>query len=116
MYPTPTVLHLNSIIQKLISSEYHRRLLIDTGEAKNAEYLKNLGDVLKRHNSTIEQVVLTHWHGDHIGGVSGVLDLVGHGLSCPFCYLTQSCYMFMFLFVILVILLRINIYSKYYLF
>lgn len=55
-----------------------KRLLIDTGEAKNAEYLKNLGDVLKRHNSTIDQVVLTHWHGDHIGGVSGVLDLVGH--------------------------------------
>ena len=63
----------------LILIHCHRRLLIDTGEAHNNEYLKNLAEVLRSNKTSISQVVLTHWHGDHIGGVSGVLNLTAPG-------------------------------------
>lgn len=52
-------------------------MLVDSGEAKTAEaYVKLLNNVLKEENATIEHLVLTHWHGDHIGGVEPVKNLV----------------------------------------
>ncbi|XP_014481756.1 PREDICTED: beta-lactamase-like protein 2 homolog [Dinoponera quadriceps] len=55
----------------------HRRVLIDSGEAKTSEaYTKLLGNVLRDENATIEHMLITHWHHDHIGGVESVYSLL----------------------------------------
>lgn len=51
-----------------------RRILLDTGEGKPA-WAENLRKVLKDEKASIETVILTHWHMDHVGGVSQVLEL-----------------------------------------
>lgn len=56
---------------------YFRRVLVDSGEAKTAEaYVKLLDNVLSEENATIEHLVVTHWHHDHIGGVESVRSLL----------------------------------------
>lgn len=39
-------------------------------------YVKLLGNVLGEENATIEHLVVTHWHHDHMGGVESVRNLV----------------------------------------
>ncbi|KZC12995.1 PREDICTED: beta-lactamase-like protein 2 [Dufourea novaeangliae] len=54
-----------------------RRILVDTGEPKTAdEYTKVLSKVLKEENATIEHLVITHWHIDHIGGANAVQNML----------------------------------------
>jgi glyoxylase-like metal-dependent hydrolase (beta-lactamase superfamily II) len=48
--------------------------LIDTGEGKPA-WAEKLKEVLSSENATLESVIVTHWHPDHIGGVKDVLQL-----------------------------------------
>ncbi|MPC57902.1 Beta-lactamase-like protein 2 [Portunus trituberculatus] len=49
------------------------RVLLDVGEARNAEYITSLESVLQQQNTTINQIVISHWHHDHIGGLKDVL-------------------------------------------
>src|ERR1700761_4680376 len=51
-----------------------KRVLIDTGEGKPA-WAEKLKEVLSSENATLESVIVTHWHPDHIGGVKDVLQL-----------------------------------------
>ncbi|XP_031850080.1 endoribonuclease LACTB2 [Nomia melanderi] len=54
-----------------------RRILIDTGDRKTADaYVNVLSQVLKDEEATIEHVVITHWHGDHIGGANDVQNML----------------------------------------
>jgi len=48
------------------------RILIDTGEGKPSWPLA-LEKVLSDENITIDQAILTHWHHDHVSGVSDLL-------------------------------------------
>ncbi|KAJ2889347.1 Beta-lactamase-like protein 2, partial [Coemansia aciculifera] len=48
-----------------------RRILVDTGDGLQPEYYPLLKQCLD--NSRIGQILLTHWHGDHIGGVNRLL-------------------------------------------
>ena len=48
-----------------------KRILIDTGEGR-PEWRESLQRVLKDENATVDRIVLTHWHGDHVGGVADV--------------------------------------------
>lgn len=50
-----------------------QRVLIDTGEGK-PEYLEQLAKYAETVGFEISAIMLTHWHGDHIGGVQGILE------------------------------------------
>lgn len=51
---------------------FSRRILLDTGDGQEPEYFDILKSVLKEQKATIEHIVLSHWHPDHIGGVEGI--------------------------------------------
>ncbi|KAJ8610426.1 hypothetical protein MRB53_038588 [Persea americana] len=51
-----------------------QRTLVDTGEGKPA-WAESLKKVLVEEAATIDRVILTHWHPDHIGGVDDVFKL-----------------------------------------
>eukprot|EP00736_Rhodelphis_marinus_P004976 Rmarinus@m.8925 len=54
-----------------------KRILVDTGEGK-AEYIKLLQETLRQESvAGISEVVLTHHHRDHVGGVRDVLSVFG---------------------------------------
>ncbi|TIA55729.1 Metallo-hydrolase/oxidoreductase [Aureobasidium pullulans] len=50
------------------------RLLIDTGEGKPS-WLTSLQKVLSSEKASIDRVILTHWHHDHVGGIPDLLTL-----------------------------------------
>ncbi|KAM7194537.1 Beta-lactamase-like protein [Naviculisporaceae sp. PSN 640] len=53
------------------------RILIDTGEGRPS-WIMNLTSYLDDHDISISHVLLTHWHGDHTGGLD---DLILHDVS-----------------------------------
>lgn len=73
---------------------YYSRILCDTGESNKPDYIRHLKTVLKDEKATISDIILTHWHHDHIGGVKEVLqcldDANGLFLSLLFIILCDS--------------------------
>lgn len=55
--------------------QFYRRILIDTGDPDVPDYINNLKDVLRSERATIDTIILTHWHHDHVGGVKDILDI-----------------------------------------
>ena len=51
-----------------------QRLLIDTGEGKT-EYISLVKSVLEKENATLQSVLVTHRHPDHVGGIKDLLSL-----------------------------------------
>jgi len=51
------------------------RLLVDAGENNVSEYCQNLGKVLDTEKCSLSDLVVTHWHHDHVGGVPDVLNI-----------------------------------------
>ncbi|XP_005108821.1 endoribonuclease LACTB2 [Aplysia californica] len=54
-----------------------RRILVDTGEVDNKEYLDLVKSSLEQQNVELQEIILTHWHHDHVGGVDGICRLFG---------------------------------------
>ncbi|XP_031627504.1 beta-lactamase-like protein 2 homolog [Contarinia nasturtii] len=59
-----------------------RRILCDTGEPNKPDYIKHLKTVLRDEKATISDIILTHWHNDHIGGVRDVLQCLDDANDC----------------------------------
>ncbi|XP_785886.3 endoribonuclease LACTB2 isoform X2 [Strongylocentrotus purpuratus] len=49
-----------------------RRVLIDTGEENKPEFLKNLRSTLAENGTSIQEILVTHWHHDHVGGIADI--------------------------------------------
>jgi glyoxylase-like metal-dependent hydrolase (beta-lactamase superfamily II) len=50
-----------------------QRLIIDTGQGL-PEWIDLISSTLQNFNITLSHVLLTHWHGDHTGGVPDLLE------------------------------------------
>lgn len=50
----------------------HSRILLDTGEGR-ASWSSAIAQVLQSENCYISELLLSHWHGDHVGGVDDLL-------------------------------------------
>jgi glyoxylase-like metal-dependent hydrolase (beta-lactamase superfamily II) len=57
-----------------------KRTLIDTGAGED-EYLETLKQVLNDEKCTIDRILITHHHYDHVGGIDQVLSLSGEKLK-----------------------------------
>ena len=55
------------------------RILLDTGEGRKA-WTDSLSSVLKSENCSVSECLLSHWHGDHVGGVNSLLKLYSSDL------------------------------------
>ncbi|KAF3763697.1 Metallo-hydrolase/oxidoreductase [Cryphonectria parasitica EP155] len=53
-----------------------KRLLIDTGEGKPS-WIAALQRTLAEEGASVSAALITHWHGDHVGGIKDVLGLEG---------------------------------------
>lgn len=50
-----------------------RRVLVDAGQSDVPEYINNLSSVLDSEGCELSDIIVTHWHADHIGGVQDIL-------------------------------------------
>ncbi|KAF2758147.1 Metallo-hydrolase/oxidoreductase, partial [Pseudovirgaria hyperparasitica] len=56
-----------------------KRILLDTGEGKPA-WIQSIKSLLASENIQIDRAILTHWHADHVGGITDLRALSPHTL------------------------------------
>lgn len=50
-----------------------QRVLLDTGNPDVPEYIEALKGVLREEGVSLQQIICSHWHLDHVGGVDDIL-------------------------------------------
>ncbi|XP_023236921.1 endoribonuclease LACTB2-like [Centruroides sculpturatus] len=58
-----------------------RRILLDTTEPNKTEYTKLLKQYLEEHDISLQHILLTHWHHDHVGGIRDIFEIIKP--DCP---------------------------------
>ncbi|XP_053681023.1 beta-lactamase-like protein 2 homolog isoform X2 [Anopheles nili] len=53
-----------------------KRILLDTGDANVKDYIGHLRTVLMDERVLINDIIISHWHHDHVGGVDDILDFI----------------------------------------
>ncbi|KAB8664849.1 hypothetical protein FH972_026272 [Carpinus fangiana] len=70
----PDVERLSSRVIRVLGGNPGKRILLDTGEG-HASYAPRLKSLLDSEKCSIERIILSHWHHDHINGVPSVRSL-----------------------------------------
>ncbi|XP_053690575.1 beta-lactamase-like protein 2 homolog [Sabethes cyaneus] len=59
-----------------------KRILIDASDANVPDYISYLKQVISHKQITINDIIVTHWHHDHQGGVDDVLEAIDNKDTC----------------------------------
>lgn len=58
------------------------RILLDAGDANVGDYISHLKRVIVDERILINDIIISHWHHDHLGGVDDVLDAIENRNTC----------------------------------
>lgn len=67
------------------------RILIDTSDEDKPEYLKLLNKVINEENIKISDIIITHWHHDHIGSLEEIKKKKIVDENCRFWKFPRDC-------------------------
>lgn len=59
-----------------------KRILVDAGNPGFPEYVSSLKNVLEERNVSLQSILVTHWHADHVGGVPDIYRAIKPDPSC----------------------------------
>lgn len=77
----PSPMTLQGTNTYIIGSGKHR-ILLDAGDPNVNDYIGHLKRVIMDERILINDIIVSHWHHDHVGGVDDVLEAIENGKTC----------------------------------
>lgn len=66
-----------------------KRVLLDTGNPGVGEYIELLKSFLKENQCILQNIIVSHWHYDHVGGIPDIVREIKPG--CDILKLPRTC-------------------------